>query len=241
MTPTNKVCDEPGCDRKVKARNKCPKHYNELRFAGQECDVDGCGLTPHALGLCAMHYERVRRDGSPGESGRRRRVEVMECRVEGCSLPAKSRRDLCGRHAARVRLYGTETGTFRTHKVCECGEPAVAGHRSSDFCREHYIEFVKGLVVAGAIEPTPSQRGYCYVSIFKKNYPVHQVVMEHALERPLLPGEEVHHKNGDRADNRPENLELWVTSQPAGQRVADLVAWVVATYPDLVREHLNTS
>lgn len=53
----------------------------------------------------------------------------------------------------------------------------------------------------------------------------HIVVMEEQLGRSLVPGENVHHKNGNRADNRPENLELWNTSQPAGQRPEDKVAY----------------
>lgn len=61
----------------------------------------------------------------------------------------------------------------------------------------------------------------------------HVLVMEQTLSRYLLPGENVHHKNGVRNDNRPENLELWAVAQPAGQRVNDRLshAWeTVFTY-----------
>jgi HNH endonuclease len=53
----------------------------------------------------------------------------------------------------------------------------------------------------------------------------HLVVMEKALGRQLLADETVHHKNGNRSDNRPANLELWSSSHPPGQRATDLVKW----------------
>lgn len=53
----------------------------------------------------------------------------------------------------------------------------------------------------------------------------HRVVMGEMLGRPMMSNESAHHINGNREDNRPENLELWVTSQPYGQRASDLVAY----------------
>ena len=68
-------------------------------------------------------------------------------------------------------------------------------------------------------------KGYITIKVDCKNILEHRIIMEQIIGRPLKSNEQVHHKNCLKWDNRPENLELWVKSQPSGARAEDLVAW----------------
>lgn len=109
---------------------------------------------------------------------------------------------------------------------------------SNGMCQPHHYRRTKGLPLSQPIRVRAAKprwrvnsQGYVERTARKDGKYVrevqHRVVMESVLGRPLQPHETAHHKNGDRADNRPENLELWSVSQPPGQRVEDKIQWAI--------------
>ena len=76
-----------------------------------------------------------------------------------------------------------------------------------------------------------------YISVYdredRKYKPQHRVIYETHYGIKLKPHQNIHHINGVRTDNRIENLELWDTSQPKGQRVEDKILF----YKNLVNEY----
>ena len=128
----------------------------------------------------------------------------MTCSIAGCTRTARTLGAWTWGHTQKGRCLGLCTLHYQRYR--RTGDPLKV------------MTAPKG---SGCI----NSDGYHVAKIQGKHVKMHRVAMEKILGRPLLPEEAVHHKNGSRSDNRPENLELWSRSQPPGQRVEDKIAW----------------
>lgn len=150
-----------------------------------------------------------------------------ECSAVDCSRPHAAK-GLCSMHYRRGRNRAVKS---RQCSVKGCGNP----HNAKGFCRLHYVRSERGIPLEQPLarDIPPKWRknadGYIVRRVSTPEGRVtqwqHREVMAEVIGRPLLPEEEVHHKNSVRHDNRPENLELWTKSQPAGGRVEDKLKW----------------
>lgn len=219
----DKECTVKICTRPAKAHGYCNSHNERLRKTGslnenvpfrvrekrgKICSVKKCGRKHKSNGYCVAHAKRLKYWGSVREDIPLRDHLTVGCYVENCSSPKKAL-NLCNKHYEKLKKYG---------------DPLYGKEMEKGFIGKRYIDKYGYAFVYMPAENKAKK--YEYVS-------EHRLVMEQKLGRKLLSKETVHHLNGNRQDNRPENLELWLYPQKPGQRVKDLIKWakeILETY-----------
>lgn len=178
---------------------------------------------------CECGVEKVVRAGSL------RGAKVKSC---GCLGPHGVPKDIAGKKFGMLiaveRVDSTLDGRSLWRCVCQCGGEKIV----------LYWSLRSGNTKScGCLSPGRHRNMEGYVKVLAPNHPnargnyvlEHVKVMSDHIGRTLKKGETVHHINGVRDDNRLENLELWSSSHPPGQRVKDKVKWaeeILARYKD---------
>lgn len=236
----NRKCTVVGCENTGNIKNGfCTKHYSRWRRYGdpiaggpeqdrskwktvevgerdpRKCKIDGCSYPKLAQGLCSMHYARWTKHGDPLAGGAFRKPAASQvrarCKVEGCDQTSVTR-GMCPGHYQRYRR-GLDVDVLLGKR--NIGKPQRMDLGYIIFSdRDHHQASKSGVVL------------------------VHRAVMSEILGRPLTRQETVHHKDGNRANNDPSNLELFTSNHPSGQRVEELVEWaeqIIAKYGAYVK------
>jgi hypothetical protein len=220
-----RICEIGGCTRQARATGLCGAHYERKRSGadllkplgeprqtnkGKLCLVPDCTKPADTKGMCPTHYYRIPRGIPLTIQVRKWRYGETLCSVEGCEDKAKSR-ELCQFHYRRKR-----------HGIELVGPKKRLGMPTA---RDRWLDehgYVRVIVPKG----TPGSMRY--TNLINQALE-HRLVLQNHLGRALLPTETVHHKNGDRSDNRLENLELKAGAHGRGITVPNAVTAAIAT------------
>jgi hypothetical protein len=205
------------------------------------CIFDPCEKPAVTKSLCSGHYAQLQKG--------KELTEIRDWEQRYCIGPECDRkvtaRDLCNSHY-RQWNEGRPLTVLRPHRTdfAPCAyEPCDRRAFANGWCAAHNSQ-MKSRGYLSEIQPRSkepqwrtTQDGYVTKHVKQDGKTVvlsqHRVVMEEYLGRPLRDRENVHHRNGVRSDNRIENLELWISHQPSGQRVIDQLEWahsIIETY-----------
>lgn len=212
---TTKTCLE--CSKTFEANSNRQKYCSaDCRYGQTDCA--GCG----------KNFQRT-----PG-AGRKQRFCSTACYYTTEARTQNRTCEGCGKEC-------TPGGRFCSYECAHQAKRAKRATQQCEYCGKDFQAKVslgrrfctsscasrarntqsEGVLDIGTIRPHAS--GYFKIKTEAGWVMEHRYVMEQKLGRPLHPRERVHHMNGVRTDNRPENLELWHMKKkdPAGIRAAD--------------------
>lgn len=130
---------------------------------------------------------------------------IVSCAFCGSSIEVTTQRFKTAKnHFCSSLCQGMSRRTGRSIPCSVCGMPT---YRKAHQIRNTGKTFCSYKCMR---QPRPhlATDGYIKINHNGKQVRQHRVVMESIIGRPLLRSEHVHHINGDRSDNRPQNLQL---------------------------------
>ena len=161
----------------------------------------------------------------------------IDCSKAGRRKSADERNKFECAHCGKIEYRNRSSTGFRIY-------------RQQKYCSQEckvaaQMVVAQGRFDAGEYKKHTKKNGYVWITVpalsrsgGPKSIMEHRYVMAQHLGRELSTDETVHHVNGNRQDNRIENLELFSSRHGPGQRVIDKVDFAIemlTLYPELAR------